>query len=165
MLYLLDANVLIDANRDYYGLDQVPEFWDWLINEGSENRIKIPIEQYEEIVDGTDNLAIWLKEPETKDGLLLSEIADIESVQKVTYEGYASDLTDDEIEKIGRDPFLIAYAIQNLHDYKIVTTEVSKPTKTRANRHVPDVCNSFGIHSCNTFDMLRELRFTTGWNR
>ena len=31
MLYLLDANVFIDANRDYYPLDRFPEFWDWLV--------------------------------------------------------------------------------------------------------------------------------------
>ncbi len=31
MLYLLDANVLIDADRDYYPIDRVPEFWDWIL--------------------------------------------------------------------------------------------------------------------------------------
>jgi len=31
LLYLLDANVLIAANRDYYPLGRVPEFWDWLV--------------------------------------------------------------------------------------------------------------------------------------
>ena len=30
LLYLLDANVLIDADRDYYPIDRVPEFWNWL---------------------------------------------------------------------------------------------------------------------------------------
>ena len=34
MLYLLDANVLIDANRDYYQIERVPEFWEWLISCG-----------------------------------------------------------------------------------------------------------------------------------
>lgn len=36
MLYLLDANTLIDANRDYYGLDSVPQFWEWLIHMGQQ---------------------------------------------------------------------------------------------------------------------------------
>ena len=27
MLYLLDANVLIDASRYYYPIQRVPEFW------------------------------------------------------------------------------------------------------------------------------------------
>ena len=34
MLYLLDSNVLIDANRDYYPIERVPEFWDWLVAMG-----------------------------------------------------------------------------------------------------------------------------------
>ena len=33
MRYLLDANVLIDADRDYYPLGRVPEFWDWLLHQ------------------------------------------------------------------------------------------------------------------------------------
>ena len=34
VLYLLDANVLIDANRDYYPIERVPEFWEWLAEMG-----------------------------------------------------------------------------------------------------------------------------------
>ena len=50
MLYLLDANVLIDANRDYYPIERVPEFWDWLIEKGELGHVKVPVEIYEEIV-------------------------------------------------------------------------------------------------------------------
>ena len=50
MLYLLDANVLIDANRDYYPIARVPEFWDWLLEMGRLGRIKIPLEIYEEVI-------------------------------------------------------------------------------------------------------------------
>ncbi len=31
MLYLFDANVLITASNTYYPIDQVPEYWAWLI--------------------------------------------------------------------------------------------------------------------------------------
>ena len=50
MLYLLDANVLIDANRDYYPIARVPEFWDWLLEMGRLGRIRIPLEIYEEVI-------------------------------------------------------------------------------------------------------------------
>ncbi len=30
MSYLLDANVFIDAKRNYYGFDFCPAFWDWI---------------------------------------------------------------------------------------------------------------------------------------
>ena len=63
MLYLLDANVLIDAARDYYPLEMVPEFWDWLVHHGAISNVKMPLEIYEEICDGNDRLADWLDEP------------------------------------------------------------------------------------------------------
>ena len=54
MLYLLDANTLIDAKRNYYQIDRVPEFWEWLIYRGRQKTIKIPLEIYEEFSDSKD---------------------------------------------------------------------------------------------------------------
>ena len=51
MLYLLDANVLIDANRDYYPISRIPEFWDWLVDRALKLLTKIPLEMYEEILN------------------------------------------------------------------------------------------------------------------
>ena len=50
VLYLLDANVLIDANRDCYPIARVPEFCDWLLEMGRLGRIRIPLEIYEEVI-------------------------------------------------------------------------------------------------------------------
>ena len=164
MLYLLDANVLIDANRDYYSLERVPEFWEWLENGGVNDRIKIPLEVYEEVRDGDDELADWTKQEQIKRALLLQEEVDVSLVSYATDQGYASDLTDDEVVKIGRDPFLIAYALKDRENRCIVTTEVSKPRRSRANRHLPDVCRDLGVGSCNTFEFARALDFSTRWN-
>ena len=163
MLYLLDANVLIDANRNYYPIYRVPEFWDWLVHVGSDGRVKIPFEVYEEIKEGKDDLARWAKVDEVEEALLLNEEAQRAFVSRATNEGYASDLADDELQRVGRDPFLIAYALAALGERCVVTTEVSKPSRQRANRHVPDVCNDFGIPCCNTFEFTRALDFSTSW--
>ena len=163
MRYLLDANVLIDANRDYYPIDRVPEFWDWLKFKGENDEIKIPIEIYEEVKNGNDNLADWMKEPAVQASLLLDEDADAFTVAEVVDRGYANDLTDDEVIKIGRDPFLVSYACDNNGDNCIVTTEVSKPSKQRANRKLPDVCRVFGVRTSNTFQFIKELDFSTNW--
>ncbi len=163
MLYLLDSNVLIDANRDYYSMERVPEFWEWLIDMGTRGFVKIPIEMLEELQEGRDTLADWAKDSEVISSLLLNEDADVYFVSQVTDDGYANDLTDDEIEKIGRDPFLISYALSNNNDRCIVTTETSKPKRQRANRHIPDVCNSLNIKCCGTFEFLRLLNFRTNW--
>ena len=80
----------------------------------------------------------------------------------LTNEGYAPDLTDDEIELIGRDPFLVAYALVDPRERHVVTTEVSKPTKQRANRKLPEnVCNSFGVVSCTVYAFTKALDFKT----
>lgn len=66
-------------------------------------------------------------------------------VSRVINEGYCPDPTDQEIEAMGRDPFLLAYALADPLNHTIVTTEVSKPSKRRANRKVPDVGRDLGI--------------------
>jgi hypothetical protein len=60
LLYLLDANVLIDANCDYYPVKRVLEFWEWLVFVVQSGHAKIPLEVYEEIRAGTDDLADWI---------------------------------------------------------------------------------------------------------
>ena len=113
MLYLLDANVLIDANRDYYPMDRVPEFWEWIAEMGRQGNIKIPLEIWEEMVSPRpsrpDVLVEWLTDH--RNDLLLDEEVSVNLVAQVTEQRYAADLTEDEIGKVGRDPFLIAYAL------------------------------------------------------
>ena len=165
MLYLLDANVLIDAARDYYPLDMVPEFWDWLEHHGNLGNVKVPVEMYEEICEGKDALATWLRLPNIKSALMLPEEADAEVVAHVVAAGYAPDLTDDEVMRIGRDPFIVAYGILDRSTRCVVTTEGSRPSRIRANRHLPDVCSSFSLRCCSTFVFTRQLGFSTTWRK
>ena len=104
MLYLLDANVLIDANRDYYPIERVPEFWQWLLHHARSGRVKIPAEIHDEVKRGNDDLAEWAKEREIKDALMLDAEARPADVRRAIRRGYAPDLTDTEIDKLGRDP-------------------------------------------------------------
>nr|VFJ90749.1 MAG: protein of unknown function (DUF4411) [Candidatus Kentron sp. LFY] len=169
MLYLLDANTLIDAKRDYYPFRRIPEFWEWLEHQGTVENIKIPTEIYEEFEDAKrkdgsrDELAEWAAHSDVRAALLFREEADPELVAAVTIEGYGEDLSDMEIETIGRDPFLISYALADKKNRTIVTTEVSRPGKKRANRKIPDVCRDLEIRYINNFQLLNELDFRTSW--
>jgi hypothetical protein len=166
MLYLLDANVLITANSSYYPIDQVPEFWSWVFYQATSNRIKIPREIIEEIKAGRkddDLLLDWIAEADVEAALLLNESVNAALVQRIVTSGYAPDLRDDEVEKIGRDPFLIAYALADSAARTVVTTEVSRSSAQRANRKVPDVCRAVGVESCGPFALNKALGFTTGW--
>ena len=164
MLYLLDANILIDAHHKSYPIDRVPEFWDWLVNCGGQRRIKIPLEIYQEILPGNpgekmeDFLYDWLKEHKTS--IYLDEAVERDLLQEVI-ESYAPDLCDEELEILGRDPFLIAHALRDTKQRVAVTNEISKPSKQRANRHIPDVCEDLSIRHCNTWKLIKELDFRT----
>jgi hypothetical protein len=166
MLYLLDANILITANSQYYPIDQVPEFWDWLQHQAASGQVKIPLEVMEEIKEGRkdkDLLIDWIRKDTNYNSLLLEETVDATLVQRIVTNGYAPDLTDDEVEKIGRDPFLIAYALAKPADRCVVTTEVSRPSTTRQNRKIPDVCRTFNVQCHGPFELNRSLGFHTRW--
>lgn len=159
MLYLLDANVMIRAHEDYYPIDRIPQFWAWLFSMGESDIVKVPFEIYEEIAVSTGDLHDWLTESATSRRMILNRQIDPVLLNTVLASGNAPDLNDGEIEEIGNDPFLIGYALVNPAETTVVTKEVSKPSKQRGNRRVPDVCKVFGIRSINDFDLYRELNF------
>ncbi|MGA7521820.1 MAG: DUF4411 family protein [Acidobacteriaceae bacterium] len=159
MLYLLDANVMIRAHEDYYPIDRIPQFWTWLAELGKNDTAKVPYEIYGEIAVSTGPLHDWLTEATVSEAMLLDMMTDPNRLNQVLTGGYAPDLNDSEIEEIGQDPFLIAYALVSPAETTIVTKEVSAPGKQRANRRVPDVCRAFGIRCINDFEFYRELGF------
>jgi hypothetical protein len=163
LLHLLDANVLITANRLYYPQDRVPEFWDWLLHHAQNGQLKLPVEMVEEIRQGNDALAEWLSDRNHLNALCLEEEADVALVRVVVTRGYASDLTDQEIEIIGRDPFLVSYALKDHENRCVVTTEVSKPRRVRANRRIPDVCEHLNVQWMDSFGLTSALNFSTSW--
>lgn len=166
-LYLLDSSVLITANNLYYPVDRVPEYWDWLRHVGSKGIVKMPLEIFEEVTEGPENekdlLYLWLQEESTRQALLLDEEVDTELVQRIIATGYATDLSDDEVEQIGRDPFLVAYGMAGQRT--LVTAEVSKPKKQRQNRKLPDVCDSLGVLWVEPHRFNRDVGFSTNWKR
>jgi hypothetical protein len=170
VLYLLDANVLITAHNNYYPLNRVPEFWDWLLHHAEQGQVTMPLEIFEEVREGTgdaekDVLFGWLQRIEVRRALVLEEEVSPQDVQRVIDNGYAADLNDVELDRVGRDPFLIAYALRAPHERCVVSNESSSPNRQRANRKIPDVCRALGTSSCNTFALLKTLDFTTQWRR
>lgn len=162
MLYLLDANALITAHNTWYGHKRVPEFWKWLIHHGEAGSVKLPAEIYGEVEGGKDDLAVWMHDAATKKALLLDEVSDANSVQTVL-DFYGDPLTEADLITIGQDPFLIAAALGH-NDRCVVTAEVSKPTRTGARRHVPDVCGDCGVTWMHPVTFISVLDFSTDWD-
>ncbi len=163
MLYLLDANVLIDADRDYYPIHRVPQFWAWILDNARKDRIRVCREVLSEITlpriksKKDDRLTDWAEEYSSI--LLLPETPDRARVSYVLDKGYAPDLSESEIQGLGADPYLIAYAAAARTERCIVTCEVSKPNKKGKNRRIPDVCTRLEVQVCDTFKLIRTLDF------
>ena len=162
-MYLIDANVLIFANNSYYPIDRVPQFWEWIQRMSQENRIKIPREMYDEITEGHDDLCQWISSPNISQDIVFSEKLDRSLYNEVIEIGYGLPLDAPEIEeKVGKDPFLIAYALKGRligESRIVVSNEVSKSRKTGANRKVPDVCNDLEIECITDIECYRTLGF------
>ncbi len=61
MVYLLDANVFIQAKNFYYGFDFCPAFWDWLIIKNNLGVVFSIDGIMTEIMRGDDPLSEWVK--------------------------------------------------------------------------------------------------------
>lgn len=176
-MYLLDSCVLINAARDYYRFDCVPEYWEWIEYWGANGRVKIPEETYGELTGDTpsrrnssraspsDILSDWARKPTVKSALVLNDSLDDGLVTNITNRGYGTDLTDEEQAQIGTDPLLVAYAFKKKKYRWVVTSETSKPKRQRAKRKIPDVCNAVGVRCCDPFEFIRTLSFRTCWRQ
>ena len=84
-------------------------------------------------------------------------------VSRAVEVGYAPDLTESELEKLGADPFIVAYGVALPEQVTVVTMERSRPKRQRANRHIPDVCADLEVPCIDTYELLRRLDFRTDW--
>lgn len=156
-MLLLDANVIGTAYTTLYPMGRFPEYWEWIVHQGERSRHGIPNTVWEELLNYEDDtLRDWLKG--NKESLWVDDERCFEAVGDVL-EAYDADEADLEI--LGADPFLIAFAI--VTGETIVTYEVSKPSKTGKNRKIPDVCNDLGVNWIPGHDHIVVLDFSTDW--
>lgn len=111
-----------------------------------------------------DLLLTWIKQSHIKKALQFDEKVNPALVADVISKGYAPDLKDTDLEVIGRDPFIVAYA-RAKPDRCVVSVETSAPSKQRQNRKLPDVCQTFGIACYQPYEVNRTLGFKTNWKK
>jgi len=155
MAYLLDANVFMEANRRYYGLDFCPAFWEWIV-EAHARRSVFSIEQVrDEIEAGDDELTTWARE-RGEEFFLPPDEAMLGSLGKVARwvqgQGYrpaaVSTFLDDA------DYYLVSYA--HAHGHTVVTHEVPSDGVKRVK--IPNVCIGMKVKYMSSFTMLRRER-------
>lgn len=152
-MYLVDANVLIEAKNRYYAFDIAPGFWAWL-DHAHERGTVFSIERVgEELRRGDDELAEWAKEhhdffyPIDQRTVLifpeLSEWALSQNFKPSALEEFSADAAD---------YLLVAFAAA--HECTVVTHETAG-SGSRKRVKIPDACQALNVTWVNTFEMLR----------
>jgi hypothetical protein len=151
-MFLLDANVFIEAKNRYYGFDLAPGFWEWLDAAADAGAIGSVQAVGDELLRGSDELAQWARahpgafhEPDAAVTAKLGELAVWANSQEFTAAAVSEFLSVADYQ-------LIAHAAA--HGDTVVTHE--QPQAGAKKRVlIPNVCVAMGVDFCNTFTMLR----------
>lgn len=155
-MYLLDANVFIEAKNRYYAFDICPGFWSWMDHMLPQKNVVSIVNVYDELTHGNDELAQWAKKQKALNFFLdVSDTATqtefIKIVTEVQNGPYTPAAKSNFLAKA--DPWLIAKAI--ITKATVVTHELPHAAKKRV--LIPNICESFGVQYANTFELLRHF--------
>ena len=161
--YILDANVFIQAYKQYYAFDLCPGFWNSVKHYGAQNTLASIDRVRDELREG-EHLDRWKSEvPEhfslgtdTPD-IVAAYREVIRWAQQQTRFTVAAQATFAR----GADAWLIAAA--KAEGLTMVTHEASRPHSKKVVK-IPDVCKAFDIACRNTFEMLRDLQVSYYWD-
>lgn len=158
-MYLIDANVFIEAKNKYYNMSFCPAFWDWLLRECAGQHIFSIQGIYDELVTGNDELRTWamnnrhfflpVSDEDTQRNLATVAAHVAERQQNVPMATIAMA----EFLR-GADTWLIAKAITT--GATIVTHE-RLDLQCKRKFLIPNVCNHFGVRYVDTFALLQQL--------
>lgn len=150
-MYLLDANVFIEAKQRYYSFDLCPGFWEWLDRAHTEGRVASVRRIKDELAGVGDELSEWAAE---RPGFFLEADADVATslTRIATWLSTANYTAAAEAEFLGSaDYYLIAHA--HARGHTVVTHE--RPDPARRNRaKIPDVCDVFEVPWTSPFPVL-----------
>ncbi len=163
-VYILDANVFIEAKRRYYAFDLCPGFWDALLWHQARGEVMSIDRVKKELERGKDDLTEWAisKMPEicfasTDDQAVVDRYREI-----VGWVQIQSHFLPEAIAEFAQSPdgWLIAYA--KATGNVLVTHEVLAKD-ARKNVPIPNVCEALGVNFTDTFEMLKNLRARFNW--
>ena len=156
-MYIFDASVLIRANNEYYPMDRFWQVWEWLEKQAIDGNLKIPFEIFQELLNYNDNLSEW--STKRRGSLVIDE--DVVNLERTISDGYGFTAmpTEEQLDKMGRDPFLLSYCLNDFPNRIAVSHESSKPSRMNANMKIPDACGKLGIPHRTLSMVLKELGF------
>lgn len=161
MIYLLDANVFIQAKNLHYGLDFCPAFWNWLVEKNTAGQVFSIDKVADEIAAGADELTDWMQQQNGSlfcktDPHIAAQFGKVNAW--VMNQGYEPAAINTFLQVA--DFYLIAHALAKGH--AVVTHEV--PANSTKRIKIPNVCAGLGLRFVTPYEMLRheQARFVLG---
>jgi hypothetical protein len=160
-MFLLDANTYIQAKNQYYDMAFCPAYWECLDREFAKGNLASVIVVYNELKEGDDELADWVKARKEQFIPIDSESIQREFAKVATYvvghENYKLVSVDQFLA--GADPWIIAAAKVN---GATVVTQESLVDENSKKVKIPNICEQFNVPYITTFEMLRQLNAQFG---
>ncbi len=152
MVYLLDANVFIQAKNLHYGFDFCPAFWDWLIEQNVAGKVFSIEKVADEIFAGGDDLSTWARDRSENfflppDEKVMASFAEVSTW--TTGQNFEPAAVNTFLQVA--DYYLVCYA--KAHKTVVVTHE--KPANSLKKIKIPNVCVGLGIKFMTPYEMLR----------
>lgn len=156
-MYLLDANVFMEASRSYYSFDIAPGFWKWLADPVWGGQVASIQAIKDEITAGEGDLVRWARSlpstfwvPETRAvASEMKRLAAWVTGPSCVYLPYA-------ISDFLASPDLKLVAFSKVVGATVVTREKSEPNSKRRVK-IPDACKAVGVTCVDPFSMYRAL--------
>lgn len=162
-VFILDANLFIEAYQRYYEFDICPGFWQCLEHYCREHRVVSIDRVKDELVGRGDALSDWAVNAPQELFTSSLEVPVTEVYREVMIWIYSNQQFFREGKdkfSNGADGWLVAYA--KAYGGILVTHEEPRPN-AKKRVPLPNVCHQFNVEYRNTFDMLRQLGVRFAW--
>jgi hypothetical protein len=160
--YILDANVLINAGRNWYRFTFCSGFWKVLLdrhNSGvvtSIDHVKSEIKPGDDLHNWAKNIAPKALWQSSKNATVGQAYADIMAWASTNPQYKPTAIA--ELASVA-DGWIVAFA--KVHGLVVVTHEVHDNGSARVK--IPSMCKAFSVPHCTTFAMLQDFKIDLKW--
>lgn len=154
-MYLLDADVLIQAKNLHYGFDIAPGFWDWILDAHSRRQV-YTVEQIKQEIDrGQDELTDWLGRTAPASFVLPYEAADQGPLSRLMSWATGYGFNPAAVSKFSGsgDLFLVAKAAAR--GWTVISHETQADPNAKVRVKIPNACLEVGVDCIGLFEAMR----------
>lgn len=160
-VYLLDTNVFIEAERDYYNDAIAPTFWDWLVEQHNNSNLASTKDVFNEITVGKPGfLKTWALDSAPDSFWVSPTDADRPAFYELSTwvrERKQPPFRPEAIDEfLGIADYSLVAQAKSL-GCAVVTREQSAPAAVKR-VHIPDACMAIGVVYVSPFVMYKSLK-------